>query len=163
MGLPCRCSTMRRAWILAALISSPILPVVSRTKLRLEAGVMSSSLWFTSETQRRFCSCPQCPAPQFPQAGALTNQGTRLLEVTHLENPLVPRRLRRRLRASMEASSATSAAWRCSLWCGEKLGDVLSLLMPPRGGWELLWSKRPPWLHFPRLRKEIWRVRVSAY
>lgn len=44
MGLPRRCSTMWRAWILAALISSPILPVVSRTKLRLEAGVMSSSL-----------------------------------------------------------------------------------------------------------------------
>lgn len=62
----------------------------------------------------------------------------------------------------MEAQSAASAACRCSSWCGEKLGDVLSLLMPPRGGWELLGSKRPPWLHFPRLRKEIWHRRVKG-
>lgn len=41
----------------------------------------------------------------------------------------------------MEARRATSAAGRCSVWCGEKRGDALSLLMPPRGGWELLWSK----------------------
>lgn len=53
----------------------------------------------------------------------------------------------------MEARRATSPAWRCSSWCGEKLGDVLSLLMPPRGGWELLWSKWPPWLHFPGSRR----------
>lgn len=39
------------------------------------------------------------------------------------------------------------------MWWGEKAGDVLSLLMPPRGGWELLRSKRPPWLHFPGLGK----------
>lgn len=47
------------------------------------------------------------------------------------------------------------------MWCGEKPGDVLSLLMPPRGGWELLWSKWPPWLHFPGLGKGIWRVEVK--
>lgn len=47
------------------------------------------------------------------------------------------------------------------MWWGEKPGDVLSLLMPPRGGWELLRSKRPPWLHFPGLGKEIWRMKVN--
>lgn len=47
------------------------------------------------------------------------------------------------------------------MWCGEKPGEVLSLLMPPRGGWELLWSKWPPWLHFPGLGKGIWRVEVN--
>lgn len=61
----------------------------------------------------------------------------------------------------MEARRATSAAGRCCKWCGEKRGDVLSLLMPPRGGWELLWSKYPPWLHFPGLRREIRHVRVK--
>lgn len=47
------------------------------------------------------------------------------------------------------------------MWWGEKPGDVLSLLMPPRGGWELLRSKWPPWLHFPGLGKGIWRVEVK--
>ena len=47
------------------------------------------------------------------------------------------------------------------MWWGEKPGDVLSLLMPPRGGWELLWSKWPPWLHFPGLGTQICRVKVK--
>lgn len=39
------------------------------------------------------------------------------------------------------------------MWQGEKPRAVLSLLMPLRGSWELLWSRRPPWLHFPGLGK----------
>lgn len=61
----------------------------------------------------------------------------------------------------MEARRASFAAWGCSMWWGEKPGDVLSLLMPPRGGWELLWSKWPPWLHFPGLGKQICRVKIK--